>query len=389
MASNGRDRVLVVLSLDGGNDALNTVVPYSNPLYYDYRPNLAIQEDQLLHINNELGFHPSQTEIKELYDQGMVALIQGVGYPHPSRSHFRSMDIWATCEPDQVLNDGWLGRAIRDIDPKAENVVTGVSIGRGLPRAMVAPGVPVAAVGNIETYGVLTGIDDENERTQALDIFSRLYAPAVGTGSVMDYIWETGRAALQGADILKVAPEKYSSTVEYANDDIGQGLRDIAEVHLAGLGTRILYNVTPYNAFDTHANQAGAQARLWRQVSSTVADFFQDMKEHGRGEEVVMLIFTEFGRRVRDNGTGTDHGTGGICWVIGDKVKGGLYGEYPSLKEGALEDGGDLLHTVDFRSVYSTLVEQWLGLDPMPIVGGNYEQIDFLQSTIPSDRIDV
>ncbi len=378
MASNGRDRVIVVLSLSGGNDGLNTIIPYTDPLYKDYRPTLGIPEDQVIPINDELGFHPSMSEMKKFWDDGKMAIVQGVGYPHPSRSHFRSMDIWHTCEPDTIGTEGWLGRTVREIDPNAENVLTGVNFGRGLPRALVAPGVPIASVGNIETYGVLTGIAGEEERTQALDVFSRMYAPAIGSGPVMDYIWETGRSALKGADILKTAPEKYSSNVEYGNNAIAQGMRGIAQVHFAELGTRVLYTTSPYNAFDTHANQAGDHARLWRQVSETVEDFYDDLREHNRGDEVLLFLFTEFGRRARDNGGGTDHGTGGICWVIGDHVKGGLYGEYPSLKQGDLEDGGDLKHSTDFRSVYATMLERWMGMDSKPIIGGNFEQIDFL-----------
>ena len=380
MASNGngKERVIAVLSLSGGNDGLNTLIPHSNPTYYDYRGTLGIPEDQVIRINDEVGFHPSMTELKQIYDEGNMAVIQGVGYPNPSRSHFRSMDIWHTCEPDTIGSEGWLGRTIRDLDPNHENVLTGVNFGRGLPRALAAPGVPVASVGNLATYGLLTGIPGEEERSQALDIFSRMYSPAIGSGAVMDYIWETGRSALKGADILKVAPETYSSSVEYGNYPIAQGMRGIAQVHFANLGTRILYTTSPYNSFDTHANQAGDHARLWRQVSETVADFYEDLREHHRGDEVLLFMFSEFGRRARDNGGGTDHGTGGVCWVIGDHVKGGLYGQYPSLNEGDLEDGGDLLHTVDFRSVYATMLEKWLGMDSKPIIGGTFEQMDFL-----------
>ncbi len=378
MASNGRERVIVVLSLSGGNDGLNTLIPYTNSNYYDYRPTLGISEDQVLRIDDEVGLHPSMTELKDIYDQGNMAIIQGVGYPNPSRSHFRSMDIWHTCEPDRIGDEGWLGRAIRELDPNTENVLTGVNFGRGLPRALVCPAVPVASVGNLETYGLLTGISGEDDRNQALEVFSRMYAPAIGSGPVMDYIWETGRAALKGADILKVAPERYSSSVEYGNYAMGQSMRGIAQVHLAELGTRVLYTTSPYNAFDTHANEAGDHARLWRQVSESVSDFYDDLREHNQGDEVILLLFSEFGRRARDNGGGTDHGTGSVCFVIGDEVKGGLYGEYPSLNEGDLEDGGDLLHTVDFRSVYATMLERWIGLDPAPIVGGTFEQMDFL-----------
>ncbi len=378
MASNGRERVIVVLSLSGGNDGLNTLIPYTDSNYYDYRPTLGISEDQVLRIDDEVGLHPSMTELKSIYDQGNMAIIQGVGYPNPSRSHFRSMDIWHTCEPDKIGDEGWLGRAIRELDPNTENVLTGVNFGRGLPRALVCPAVPVASVGNLETYGLLTGISGDDNRNQALEVFSRMYAPAIGSGPVMDYIWETGRAALKGADILKVAPEMYSSSVEYGNYAMGQSMRGIAQVHLAELGTRVLYTTSPYNAFDTHANEAGDHARLWRQVSESVSDFYDDLREHNRGEEVILLLFSEFGRRARDNGGGTDHGTGSVCFVIGNEVKGGLYGDYPSLKEGDLEDGGDLLHTVDFRSVYATMLDRWIGLDPAPIVGGTFEQMDFL-----------
>ena len=379
MKSNGRERVLVVITLAGGNDALNSLIPYSNSLYYDYRPTLGVPQEQVLPIDDEVGFHPNMVELKEMYDEGKVAVIQGVGYPKPSRSHFRSMDIWHTCEPDKVGDEGWLGRAIRDIDPKAENVLTGVSFGHGLPRALAAQGVPVASVGNLEKYGLLTGIEGEEERSRALDIFARMYAPAIGSGPVIDYIDSTGRAALKGADTLKTAPAKYSSTVEYGRDPIGRGLKSTAQVHLADLGTRFLYTTSPFNAFDTHSGQAGIHPLLLRQASMAIGDFYQDLKEHNRGEEIALLMYSEFGRRARDNGGGTDHGTGGVCWVIGDQVKGGLYSEYPSLKQEDLEDGGDLLHTVDFRSVYTTLLEKWLGLDSKPIVGGTFEPLPFLQ----------
>jgi len=377
MATEQRERVIVVLSLSGGNDGLNTLIPYSNANYYDYRPTLGIAEDQVLRINDEVGFHPSMVEMKRMYDEGHMAVIQGVGYPKPNRSHFRSMDIWHTCETDKIVDEGWLGQTIRELDPNAENVLSGVNFGRGLPRAMVASGVPVSSVGDLSTYGLLTGIE-QDQRIQALEVFSRMYAPAIGAGPVTDYIWETGRAALKGADILKVAPEMYSSTVEYGNNAIANGMKSIAQVHLADLGTRILYTTSPYNVFDTHANEAAMHSRLLGEVSGAVADFNDDLREHGRGEEVILLVFSEFGRRARDNGGGTDHGTGSVCFVIGDQVKGGLYGEYPSLEEGDLEDGGDLLHNVDFRSVYATMLEKWIGLESRPIVRGNFELLGFL-----------
>jgi uncharacterized protein (DUF1501 family) len=315
--------------------------------------------------------------LKALYDEGKVAVIQGVGYPTPNRSHFRSMDIWHTCEPEKMADEGWLGRAIRDLDPNKENVLTGVNFGRGLPKALAAPGVPVASVGSLESYGVLTTIELEEQRSQALDIFARMYSPSMGTGPVMEYLSQTGMDAMNGADILATATAKYSSTVEYGASSMSQYMRNIAQVHCAGLGTRILYTTAPYNSFDTHATQMSAHAGLTTNLSQTVSDFYDDLKEHSASDNVVLLLFTEFGRRVHDNGSGTDHGAGGAAFVIGDAVKGGLYAEYPSLAEEKLMDG-DLHFNNDFRGLYATLLEDWLGLDSKPIVNGSFEKFDFI-----------
>ena len=376
MTSNKRDPVLVVLQLSGGNDALNTVVPYGDPNYTDNRPAVRVPEDQVLQIDDYIGLHPSMGPLKDLYDQGKMAIVQGIGYPNPNRSHFRSMDIWHTCEPDKIGTEGWMGRAIRELDPKGENVLTGVNFGRGLPRALAAPEVPVASVGNLETYGVLTGINDD-QRGEALDIFARMYSPAIGRSTVTDYLSRTGTDALHGADTLSTAPEKYSSTVEYGNNSVAQYMRNIAQVHLAELGTRVLYTTAPYNSFDTHARQLTAHSTLWTGASNAVRDFYQDLKEHDASDSVVILIFTEFGRRVHDNGSGTDHGSGGMAFVVGDAVKGGLYGEYPSLATDKLLEG-DLQFNNDFRGLYSTLLERWMGLDAKPIVGGAFEQMEFI-----------
>jgi len=377
MTSTKKDPVLVVLQLSGGNDALNTIIPYSDPLYLDNRPNVRIDLDKVLPINDQVAFNPAMAPVKRLYDDGKVAVIQGIGYPAPSRSHFRSMDIWHTCEPVVVGDEGWLGRTIRDLDPHKENVLTGVNFGRGLPRSLVAPGVPVASVGNLETYGVLTGIEVEEQRAKALDVFSRVYSPMIGKGPVNTYLAQTGLDALKGADILSTAPESYSSTVEYGGDDVAQYMRNIAQTHLANLGTRVLYATAPYNSFDTHAGELANHTRLWTETSNAIADFYDDLKEHNGSDNVVLLVFTEFGRRVHDNGSGTDHGAGGVAFVVGDAVKGGLYGEYPSLEENKLAEG-DLAFNNDFRGLYSTLLEKWMGLDAKPIVNGSFEQLDFI-----------
>jgi uncharacterized protein (DUF1501 family) len=282
MTSTKKDPVLVVLQLSGGNDALNTVVPYGDPLYRDNRPSVRVPEDQVLKITDKIGLNPNMAPIKKLYDEGKVAIIQGVGYPNPNRSHFRSMDIWHTCEPDKIATEGWLGRTIRDLDPKAENVLTGVNFGRGLPRALGCKGVPVASVGNLETYGLFPDLKDEWMRRFALDAFSEMYGGAEGRDTVMDFLGQTGNDALKGADIIRTAPSKYSSSIEYSQNGIAQSLKNVAQVMFADLGTRIYY--TQYGSFDTHAGELETHPKLWQDVSGAVMDFYSDLQEHGRGD---------------------------------------------------------------------------------------------------------
>ena len=378
MTSSKKDPVLVVLQLSGAYDALNTIIPYNDPHYKDYRTVLKVEPEEVLAIDDNVGFHPSMAPVKGLYDQGKVAVIQGIGYPNPIRSHFRSMDIWHTAAPEKMGMDGWLGRAIGEMDPNKENVLTGVNFGRGLPRALATSGVSVASVGGLDQLGVLTGIENQDQRTEALDIFSRMYSPMIGSGATNDYLSQTGLDALKGADILATAPGKYSSTVEYGGDQFSQWLKNVAQVHLAGLGSRVLYTGLNPGAFATHANQTTAFPQLWGQVSTAVEDFYQDLKEHDASQEVVILMFTEFGRRVLENGSGTDHGSGSVAFVIGDQVEGGLYGEYPSLEPDKL-DQGDLKWNTDFRETYATLLEKWMGLDSKPILRGSHEQFDFIK----------
>jgi uncharacterized protein (DUF1501 family) len=301
--------------------------------------------------------------------------MHGVGYANSPRSHFRSMDIWHTCEPDKVGTEGWLGRVAREIDPNKENVVTTVSFGPSLFRALSVPGVPVACVaGPLERYGFLPTIQEQTQRLKVLDRFARMYSPMVGSG-VMEYLGTTGLDSLKGADILKVAPQKYASTVQYPDTPIARKLRGAAQVHLADLGTRIFY--CDHGSFDTHASQNPGHGNLWTAVSEGLDAFMTDLRQHDHADNVIILLFSEFGRRVHDNGSGTDHGAAGPVFVLGEKVKGGHYGEYPSLKAEDLVQG-DLNPNMDFRGVYSTILEKWLKLAPKPIVGGTFEQPAFL-----------
>jgi Protein of unknown function (DUF1501) len=299
------------------------------------------------------------------------------------------MDIWYTAQPEAMATDGWLGKLVRDLDPRADNVLTAVSFGRGLPRALSLASVPVASVAELDSYGLLTNLSSV-QRQAALEVFSWMYddgwhdegLPPVQTrhppepvAEVLRYMGQTGLDAQKGAAILRTAVEKYRSPVSYPQTSIGRSLRGVAQVKLADLGTRVFY--TAHNGFDTHGTQLAVHAQLWREISEAITAFFADLHVHDAADDVIMLLWSEFGRRVRDNGSGTDHGAGGTAFVLGDAVKGGMYGEYPSLRDGDLTLG-NLTYTNDFRSTYSTILERWFGVEAKPIVNGTFEPLAFV-----------
>ena len=381
MTTKQQDPVLVVVQLSGGNDYLNTVIPHSDENYYDNRPTIRYADEDILRVDDDLAFNPQMGAMKDLYDEGNVAVIHGVGWENSTRSHFRAMDIWHTAEPDVVGTEGWLGRAIRELDPAGDNPVTAVNVGYGLPRALLAPNASVASVSDLEAYGMLSSVEEQEQREALLQRFANMYAPAIGTGPVMEYIGNTGLDALKGADMLKVAPGQYSSSVEYdAGNPLSQKLRDVARIHFSGLGSRIFY--TEHGGFDTHASQVGNHPKLWNEVSSAIGDFWDDLREHEADSNVLMFVFSEFGRRVKENGSGTDHGAGGVAFAIGPGVRGGMHGEYPETRAEALVDG-DLAPGIDFRSTYTTMLEDWFGLDAAPIVNGRFEKPAFVEKVVP------
>nr|ACY25450.1 protein of unknown function [uncultured microorganism] len=381
MSSNGhKDPVLVIVQLTGGNDFMNTLVPYNEGHYYDARPLVNVPQDEVLPINDELGFNPAASRLKDMYDNGDVAVVQGIGYPNASRSHFRGMDILHTCEPDRISTEGWVAKLIERLDPHKENPLTGVNIGRGLPRAMVKAGVTATSVGDLDNYGLMPDIAAEEDRNRDLEIFKRMYTPAVGAGMVMDYLRQTGVDSLAGADVLAPVPDMYTSSVEYGSNPIAKALRDVARIHTAGVGTRVFY--TNHAGYDTHSHQPPVHPGLLRDVSGALDDFLTDLREHDAAEEVSILVFTEFGRRMKDNSSGTDHGSGGGAFIIGDQVDGGLYAEYPSVAPKDWLNGEDLQHTIDFRGIYGTMLEQWMGVEPEEIVVGNFEQIRPFKRTL-------
>lgn len=368
-----RPKNLVVIQLSGGNDYLNTVVPYNDGRYYDYRPVMGLKGESVLPLDDRVGFNAEMRPIKRMFDQGKVAVVMGVGYPEPNRSHFRSMDIWHTAEPSASSAEGWLGKTTKVLDPEGANPVTAVNFGRGLPHALAYPGVSVASVGQLEAYGFLTGIAGAAKRDALLDVMARIYQPSGEQGWVSERLLGTGQGALRGADILQEAPAKYKSTVEYPADNaIAQSLKGIAQVLTARVGTRIFY--ANHGSFDTHTNELVNHARLWRELSIAVDSFWQDLEEHDAADDTVIMMFSEFGRRIADNGSGTDHGSGGVSFLIGNAVKGGLYGEYPGLAPAEQLDG-DVRFNTDFRQVYASVLEQLLDVEATAVLKSQFEQL--------------
>tara|TARA_B100001765_G_scaffold151530_1_gene97317 strand:+ start:107 stop:1234 length:1128 start_codon:yes stop_codon:yes gene_type:complete len=373
-----KQKNLVVIQLSGGNDYLNTIVPYETGLYYDYRPNMGLKDDSIIPIDNKIAFNSNIDLFKKTFDDKNLAVMMGIGYPEPNRSHFRSMDIWHTAKPFESSSIGWLGKTVKNIDPKGLNPITAVNFGKGLPRALACPGVSVASVGALESYGLFTGVSGAKNREILLDTVDRIYQPMNRDGVPSLRLLETGRGALDGADLLSEAPNNYSSDVEYPEDNpIAQSLKGIAQVASARLGTRIFY--AQHGSFDTHTDELKNHSLLLKQLSVAIDCFQRDLIKQKLDDETVIWIFSEFGRRIADNGTGTDHGSGGVAFLLGNSVKGGLYGEYPNLEPSAQLEG-DIHYNMDFRTLYSTILEDVLDVDSETILDEKFTKLSVLKS---------
>ncbi len=375
---SGNSRLLVIIQLNGGNDGLNTVIPYGTGLYYDARPKLAVPPKEILPITGQIGLHPKLTNLKKLYDAGKVAIVQGVGYPNANRSHFRSTDIWMTANPDTIEKTGWLGRYLDESIARFHGTkLPAANIGGTLPLTLVGEKVVVPSIASLEGYQFLTDTRYPQEREKRLKLFQAINGQSF-ENAYLDYLAQTGLGAQQSADDLQTAVKKYTSKVEYPTDPFAQGLKLIAQIIAGGIGTQILY--VTIGGFDTHAEQNTARVNhpmLLETVDKGLDAFYRDISQMGVAEDIVMMTFSEFGRRVRENGSlGTDHGTAAPMFVLGDRVKGGLHGEHPSLTK--LDDNGDLIYTVDFRSVYATILEDWLGADSQAILGKRFEKLGLI-----------
>ena len=367
------DNVLVVVQMGGGNDGLNTVVPWSDDAYHRVRPAIHIAENQVLKLNDRIGLNPALKGLNELYKQGRLALVQGVGYPNPNRSHFEATQIWETASPDRPQQYGWLGRYLdrRFSAAKPASMFEAVSLGDSLPAALVASHVEVPAIGALNAFAYNAGRDLASKQSAGI-----LYDGAkAGQSPYLAMIAQTARDAYHGGEVLRKQTAEFTNKATYAPNGFAQQLALAAKLIGSTAGSKIVF--VSLGSFDTHAGQRAQQDRLLGYLGDGLLAFYQDLAAHGLDRKVLTLTFSEFGRRVAQNASnGTDHGTAMPLFVVGGGVKGGIYGEHPSLTD--LDRGGDLKFSTDFRAVYATVIEKWLGRNPAEVLTGTYPTLAFV-----------
>jgi len=371
-------KILVVIEMSGGNDGLNTAIPYTDLGYAKARPVIGIPASDVVKIGPAVGLHPNMRALKPLYDKGQLAVITGVGYPNPNRSHFQSMDVWQTGNPQVDVRErtGWLARYFDKEGHFGGNPLSGVTLGSALPLAMFSDGVPASVIGGGgQDFGFQSQAPDKKQQTETL---RALYAQGTVAGSNAEFVRNVGSEAYSSSLEMKRAFKDYdvkaAQAAKYPQSGLANGLQTISKLITGGVGTRVYY--LGMGGFDTHANQPRSHANLLGELADGLAAFYADLSAQGRANDVITMTFSEFGRRVKENGSsGTDHGAASVMFLAGGAVKGGIYGEYPSLTD--LDDGDLRMHT-DFRSVYATLLDKWLQTPSDPVLGGNFTHLAFM-----------
>jgi len=370
------ERVLVVVQLSGGNDGLNTVVPFTDEVYRRRRPSLALDGGQLLKIDETTGLHPRLKGMASLLENRQLAIVQGVGYPNPNRSHFESMDIWHTAHAKtKERKAGWLGRAMDAHQAALSRTADPPSLHLGeetQPLALAARDVPSPSIRSLAQFRLETGRDDR----QRAAIEGAINAPRSTASELLKFVQTRSTSALEVSRRIEASSQVYRTEVKYPASPLANKLKQIAQLIDAGLTTRVYY--VALDGFDTHSDQAAAHAGLLDQLGGALAAFAEDLAAHAQLDRVMTVVFSEFGRRVEENASrGTDHGAAAPVFLVGSRVQSGLIGKHPRLDD--LKDGDLKFHT-DFRAIYATLLEKWLGWPAAPILGEGYAPADVLQA---------
>lgn len=365
-----KDTVLVVCQFSGGNDGLNTVVPYKDDVYYQIRPTLGIPKDKVLQIGEDVGLHPVMAGLQDLYKQGKVAIIQNVGYPQPNRSHFKSMEIWQAGGPT-CPKYGWIGRHL-DIQSATGplNPVVALGLSTERPRALEGQKASIPCFASLVDIQNMVG-DPDAER-----MLRQIQGADAPMGSPLRVVQQANKAALDAMSELNKRLQTFTPKETYGQDPFGQGFKQIAQLIATSPATRVVYFSA--GGFDTHARQAETHERLLGQFSAGVSAFQKEMDAVGKADKVAVLVFSEFGRRSYENASqGTDHGAAAPMFLIGKNVKGGLHGPLPNF--GDLNDG-DLKFAVDFRQVYASALDNWVGGDSAAVLGEKFQPVNVFKA---------
>lgn len=380
LGGGSEDPILVICECNGGLDGLSAVIPYRNDFYYAQRPTLGIGADHVLKLDDEFGFHPFMSGLKSLWDDGLVSVVHGIGYPNPTRSHFQSLDVWWTASRNDLSADGWLARYVANLDDPA--ILQAVNIGSGAPRALIASSGSAPGIRSVDTYEFTTDPQARIDQTARNAAFQQVMSLPIDNSPEQEFAARTALEATVSSLDLIDGQDNYVQTVEYPDTPFAGNLQTVARIIAADLGVRVFY--ATLGGFDTHANQIrsdnnreGLHSRLLRTFSDAVQAFWQDLRNMGRSRDVLIMTFSEFGRRLSENGSlGTDHGTANPMFFIGERVRPGFLGEMPSLAPDMLDDVGDMIYKIDFRRAYASALQGWLGADAGPILGEEFAGLD-------------
>ncbi len=375
-ADNGK--IVILVQLAGGNDGLNTVVPASDPTYRSVRKTIGASEGTMLPLDEGFGLHPNLARLKGLWDDGRLAIIRGVGYPNQNYSHFKSMAIWEAGDPDLKLQDGWLGRTLEAMESKEHDPFFGFNIGGATPPELESPSITIPSVQDPADYGFRVAgkaTDGADPRTSTLMKLYEQYPSASPFGVLLE---TTVESAVSSSQRLATATKSYRPAVEYPKTAFASGLSLLAEAIVGDLGMRVGH--ITLGGFDTHFDEVKEHARLMQELDGGLTAFYRDLAAHGKADNVLVLTWSEFGRRVQENANGgTDHGSASVMFALGNGVQRGFHGDQPSLSK--LVDNGNLAFTTDFRSVYATVIERWLGVPSEPLLGQRWPQVGFLRGS--------
>ncbi|HEV2404390.1 MAG TPA: DUF1501 domain-containing protein [Ktedonobacterales bacterium] len=382
-AQAAQGKTLIVVQMAGGNDGLNTIIPYTDGAYYQARPTLGIHQADAIVLNDRLAMHSALKSLQPLWQQNKLAIVEGVGYPNPNLSHFAAMDIWQTLDLSGQGATGWLGKYVAGMVDKDGHPFQSLAVGTALPTALNAINADVPVVADPKTYrlqpdAALRQAGEVSLADARVQTLLKLYSTYPNSAPYAALLDATAQTAVQGSKTLDTVTSQYTSSVTYPTSNFAKGLQVLAEVIVQGLGLRVGY--VTLGGFDTHGEQSDTHTKLLADLADGLAAFYADLTAHNAADNVVVMTWSEFGRRVEENASqGTDHGTAAPLFVLGNSVQGGVYGEPPDVSK--LDNYGNLIYTTDFRSVYATVLDRWLGAPSAAVLGGSFDDQAFLPAS--------